>query len=102
MSTPSSQPVADILTRLSGAKQKGKGWTAQCPAHEDKKSSLSVGEGRDGRALLKCFAGCSAEQVVTRLGLTMKDLYPSKPPRRRSLTVTELAADKAIPVEFLK
>jgi len=102
VNAPNSQPVADILSRLQSIKQKGKGWTAQCPAHEDKKSSLSIGEGRDGRALLKCFAGCAAEQVVARLGLAMKDLYPSKPPRRRSLTVAELSADKALPIELLR
>lgn len=48
---------------------------AKCPAHPDKKPSLSVGVGRDGRILLKCQAGCSPEDVVDALGLTMKDLF---------------------------
>src|SRR5262249_32262901 len=50
-------------------------WAAQCPAHEDRQNSLSVGEGADGRALLKCFAGCRVESIVEEVGLQMSDLF---------------------------
>jgi hypothetical protein len=51
---------------------------ARCPAHEgDNPSSLSVGVGADGRALLNCFAhGCEAEAITAALGLTVADLFP--------------------------
>jgi hypothetical protein len=58
-----SAPVKNLVERLH-AKRSGKGWIAKCPAHEDHKPSLSLGEGADGRALLKCHAGCSTDDVL--------------------------------------
>lgn len=57
-------------------------WSARCPAHDDRRSSLSVSIGEGGRVLLKCHAGCTAEEIVTALGLSMKDLFVDKPPER--------------------
>ncbi|MCC7409044.1 MAG: DUF3987 domain-containing protein, partial [Phycisphaeraceae bacterium] len=54
-------------------------WMARCPAHEDRKPSLSIGEGDDGRALLHCHAGCEAGQVVAAIGLDLADLMPGEP-----------------------
>ena len=67
----------DILSRLRGVRQNGSGWTARCPAHEDRRASLSVGLGDDGRTLVHCHAGCSPESVMSAIGLTMQDLMPS-------------------------
>jgi putative DNA primase/helicase len=38
-------------------------------------NSLSIGEGADGRALLFCHAGCSLNEVVTALGIRVRDLF---------------------------
>ena len=51
------------------------GWSACCPAHDDPQPSLSIGEGRDGRVLLKCFAGCRTEDVLQELGLRWGQLW---------------------------
>src|SRR5919112_3748992 len=67
-------PVNLVLERLEGVRQRGEDYQALCPAHEDREPSLSVAEGEDGRALLKCFAGCETEDVVDALGLEMRDL----------------------------
>src|SRR5262245_36849109 len=69
--------VGSILGRLRNVKPSGNGWTACCPAHDDNRSSLSIGEGKDGKILLKCHAGCSTEAVVQALGLRMADLFPT-------------------------
>jgi hypothetical protein len=75
--------IEDVLHRLDKVKKSGKGYQAQCPAHEDKGPSLSLREGEDGRVLLHCFAGCSTGAVVAAMGLTMADLFPaSEKPRR--------------------
>lgn len=67
--------TAEVLGRLAKVRPHGeRAWMACCPAHADKNPSLSVSEGADGRTLLKCFAGCSAEAVVAALGLKMADL----------------------------
>jgi hypothetical protein len=70
-------PVELVLTKLPDAKQNGQGWQALCPAHKDQNPSLSIAEGDDGRALLKCHAGCTTENVVTALEITMADLMPT-------------------------
>ena len=56
-------PIEMVLSRLPDAKRSGKGWVAQCPAHEDRNPSLSITEGDDGRALVNCHAGCTVEAV---------------------------------------
>lgn len=55
----------------------GDGWSSRCPAHDDQNPSLSVGIGDDGRALLKCHAGCSYGAVCTALRLQPADLFCS-------------------------
>jgi hypothetical protein len=47
---------------------------ARCPAHADKNPSLSLTE-RDGKILLKCFAGCSSEVICAELGIELSDLF---------------------------
>lgn len=74
------RPLSRVLARLEelGCRPVGSNgaWRALCPAHDDRRPSLSVGEGDDGRVLLKCHAGCSTEDVLARLGLTWSGLFP--------------------------
>ena len=69
-------PVERVLARLPSARRSGKGWQARCPAHDDRRPSLSISEGADGRALVHCHAGCSKDAVLAALGLTGDDLRP--------------------------
>src|SRR5688500_12259879 len=69
-------PVERLLAKLPDAKQVGKGWSARCPAHEDRRASLSIAEGDDGRALVKCHAGCKADAICAAIGLRVLDLMP--------------------------
>src|SRR5215218_6237060 len=48
-----------------------------CPAHDDRKESLSITEAEDGTVLVYCHAGCETKDVLAAIGLTMADLYPS-------------------------
>jgi len=65
----------EILSHLEGVTKSGAGWMALCPAHDDRKPSLSISKGSDGRTLLKCLAGCSTGKVVEAKGWTMADLF---------------------------
>ena len=96
-------PVERDLEKLPGAKRSGQGWSAVCPAHDDTRASLTIGEGDDGRALVKCQALCTFEAVVSALGLTARDLMPdrdSPPPSRNGkanpATKTFPTADAAV------
>ncbi|RMH23667.1 MAG: DUF3987 domain-containing protein, partial [Planctomycetota bacterium] len=78
-----SAATEKVLAALSGRGIKihrsGKGWSAQCPAHEDRNPSLSIATGDDGRCLINCHAGCATKAIVEALGLEMKDLMPERP-----------------------
>src|SRR5262249_9880289 len=66
-----------ILPRLTGVRRTSNDrWTARCPAHDDRSPSLSGRQVSD-RLLLRCWAGCTVEQIVTTIGLTLADLYDS-------------------------
>lgn len=87
--------VHDLLARLSRVQPAGTlKWQALCPAHDDRHPSLSVGEGEDGRVLLKCFAGCSAESIVAGMGLSMRDLMQDGIPRPTLRQVTSKATHR--------
>lgn len=66
--------VEEFLPRLKCVRRSGNGWTARCPAHEDRSPSLSLSE-RDGRILLHCFAGCTVEEVCAAIGIKVADLF---------------------------
>ena len=74
--------MIDLLPLLSGVRPNGKGYLARCPAHDDQNPSLSIDRGEDGRILLKCFAGCSADAICAALKITPADLFESNKPTR--------------------
>lgn len=86
--------LSDFLSRLEGVKRQGDQYLARCPAHADKRASLSVGVGDDGKILLNCFARCSTESIVSAMGLEMKDLFaddpkPYNPPKQPTARTKE-------------
>ena len=56
----------EIVEALGGAWRRGT-VMCRCPAHDDRSPSLSVGETRDGRPLVFCFAGCTQQAVIGAL-----------------------------------
>jgi DNA primase len=76
------RPIELVLSRVKGCRKEGEGFKACCPAHDDRDPSLSVTEGADGRVLLKCFGqDCAVQEIVSRLGLEMSDLFPKSASR---------------------
>ncbi|HEX3539633.1 MAG TPA: AAA family ATPase [Acidimicrobiales bacterium] len=59
------------VTGYQPPNEKG-GW--RCPAHTDRNPSLSVTRG-DGKIAVHCHAGCSVNQIVEALHLTVNDLF---------------------------
>jgi len=95
-----------------GMKVRGAWRDGRCPAHEDKRNSLSIRAG-DARIIVKCRTGCSEDQVAAALGYKLADLFYEKRPgrgsrgrprRRRTggVTLEDLAAAKGIDVERLR
>lgn len=68
--------TADFLSRLENVSGNGKQFSARCPAHDDRCNSLSVSEGREGKILVHCHAGCSVKDITRAMGLTTQELFP--------------------------
>jgi hypothetical protein len=88
----------EVLGHFERVRQIRGGWVARCPAHQDRRASLSITP-REGKTLVHCFAACSPLQVVTAAGLRLSDLFtepasarrrPS--PRRSSIATRSLEA----------
>ena len=59
--------TAECMVRALGGRRVGDGWMARCPAHDDRKPSLSLRRADDGRVLVCCHAGCGQERVIAAL-----------------------------------
>ena len=81
--------LSEILERLENTKQWKGQWIASCPAHKDKEPSLRLKETKDGRVLLKCWAGCHARAITNAIGLDMRALYPQSPSNQKAKHVPE-------------
>lgn len=65
----------ELIDRLDKVRQTGPDkWIARCPAHDDGRPSLSIRDA-NGKILLTCFAGCTASEIVSALGLKLSDLF---------------------------
>jgi hypothetical protein len=65
----------DVLDKLEVASRNGEKAMSFCPAHDDRTNpSLSL-RAENGRLLLHCFAGCHPEDILSEIGLQMKDLF---------------------------
>ena len=59
--------IAAELAKALGGHRAGATWMARCPAHEDRKPSLSISSGKDGKVLVHCHAGCDQRDVIAIL-----------------------------------
>lgn len=67
--------IRELLGQLRNVKgPTGTGeYICQCPAHDDRHASLWVNEGDKG-IILKCQAGCTKEEILRAMGLSVYDL----------------------------
>lgn len=71
----SSSAFDDLVAACGGAvRHSGKETICRCPAHKDDNPSLCITVADDGKILLHCFAGCTTESVMQKLGLDMSIL----------------------------
>lgn len=76
--------IESILSRFKSVRKTPNGWQACCPAHDDKKASLSISV-KEEKVLFHDHAGCSFEAILEAADLKAKDLFldpkpiPSKP-----------------------
>jgi len=71
-------------------------WKACCPAHDDKSPSLAITETSDGTVLLKCWTGCTAQDIVSAIGLELRDLFPGEKRERRGPSAAAIRLERAV------
>lgn len=69
-----SEALDLVLSALGEVREVRDHWLARCPAHDDKKPSLSVKDGTRG-VMLKCWSGCAFADIVEALGLKPSALF---------------------------
>lgn len=93
--------IFDVLARLKNVKgpDASGNYLACCPAHDDKRQSLSVKQGERG-VIMKCYAGCGVREICAKIGIRMEDLFDDKPkpqasaPQQRRLVKVYPYTDK--------
>src|SRR6266704_1327303 len=107
--TATQKPIDRVLLHLKGVKEAhsqkyGDYFTACCPSHTDQHRSLEVWEDAHGHVGVKCFAGCSYEQIVQSIGLEKADFRSNARRAKQEATapieLIDLAEDKLIPPAF--
>jgi hypothetical protein len=93
---------AEQIAALAHARPYRGGWRGRCPVHRGKsRNSLSIAEGNGGRTLVKCWAGCTTEQVCAELQIKISDLFaearvgqskPSSITKAERQTISDLRA----------
>jgi hypothetical protein len=113
------KPLERVLEKLEVAAgpDSGSEYFAFCPAHDDRNSpDLRLREAEDGRVLLRCFAGCGQDDVLSALaqnGVGKNYLFSGGADRKRgeedttprdrahACTLEAYAEAKGLPVELL-
>jgi putative DNA primase/helicase len=86
---------AEMIAGALGGCRAGAGWVARCPAHDDRRPSLSIRDCSSGVVLVRCHAGCEQERVI--LALRARGLWTDRQPRlaaRRSARNVERQPDR--------
>lgn len=72
--------IQEFITHFRAVKQTGENqYMALCPAHNDTNPSLSIRLSPDGKRIrLHCYAGCEDKDILSSVGLTVKNLYTTE------------------------
>ncbi|GHE76679.1 hypothetical protein GCM10019059_39910 [Camelimonas fluminis] len=114
MASWTAMSIAQALS--PSARKSGQNWLTRCPAHADDGPSLSLIDGKDGRVIFNCLAGCDFRDVsreLANLGFALpgsprritatavKPPEPQRSPRHTQHHVTwDYAPEKALTAPF--
>lgn len=74
--TTASLALDQLDQKLHVTGWRGETRDARCPAHDDKRSSLTYSQGENGGVVVHCHAGCSTEAILDALNMSFSDLSP--------------------------
>ena len=103
--------LLSFLEKLEGVRKLTTGgYTAKCPAHDDRKNSLSIGSDNE-KILISCKAGCHYSQVIEKIGVKPSELFyeskqynsnSTKDDIKETVTISKIAEVKKLPETFLR
>ena len=73
----------DLLGRLERVEKSRGGWTARCPAHDDREISLSIWHEDEVRWRLECRVGCTPEKIAGAIEIAVSQLQADQVVRYR-------------------
>ena len=79
------QTLAELLSKLKSVSESDEGWSALCPAHNDRNPSFSLTVKENGYFLVKCFCNCTFEQIVTAVKMTTSEMFDTAPSVRSAI-----------------
>lgn len=85
--------TAGDLARALGGRKFGDSWMSLCPAHDDRRPSLSIRDSIAGKLLVHCHAGCRQERVID--ALRQRRLWPETGPRSLYRSFPSFSIDAA-------
>lgn len=72
--------IGRSIAKALGGYKIGDGWLVRCPAHHDRKPSLSISLSAGGKLLVRCDAGCNQERSLQFGGLVVCGPRPATAP----------------------
>lgn len=76
--------VSNFLNKLNKVQGRGRdSWVACCPSHDDKNPSLKI-DIKNDKILIKCWSGCSTEDILGSVGMDFDDIFPDRAIYHRS------------------
>jgi putative DNA primase/helicase len=84
--------TAETIAKALGGRKAGSGWTARCPAHDDRTPSLSIRDAEDNKVLVRCHAGCNQGRVIT--ALRTRGLWAENSPHSLSRMVRRTSVER--------
>ena len=73
-----------FVNKLQKVQSRGRdSYVACCPAHDDKNPSLKL-DLKGEKILIKCWSGCSTEDILGAVGMHFDDIFPDRPIYQRS------------------
>ena len=94
--------LGKLLARGLGPREVGGGeWSARCPAHDDRKASLSFRIGDDRPVVVTCHAGCEVAAIADAAGMRLRDFSAPGDDEEPGRGIVRLADVEEREVEWL-
>lgn len=75
----------EVVSHFNVKNKKADSVQCICPAHDDKKASLTISKGKDGKTVMYCHAGCDTADILAAVELKKSDLYEDDQKQQQSI-----------------